>query len=55
MRRLFGCTVVAAVIAGLAVGQDKAAPKTKGKEPVPGYDLLTIEGFKVLINKKALA
>src|SRR4051812_34702437 len=59
-RPLVGCTLIAALLAGLAAGQDKAAPKApaskaKDKSPVPGYELRTIEGFKVLINQKCLA
>jgi hypothetical protein len=57
-RPLVGGTLILALVAGLAAGQDKAAPKTskgKSKDPVPGYELRTIEGFKVLINQKCLA
>ncbi len=53
MRRpLAACTLLAILLAGLAVGQQPA--KTK-PSPVPGYELRTIEGFQVLINKKVLS
>jgi hypothetical protein len=61
MRRLLsGCTILAALLAGIAVGQapqpPAKTPSAKGKaNPVPGYDLRTIEGFQVLINKKVLS
>src|SRR5262245_975414 len=63
MRRwIFACGVGFALV-GLAAGDDKSAttpPKTapaksKSKpDVVPGYELRTIEGFTVLINRKAL-
>jgi hypothetical protein len=61
-RPLVACTLVAALIAGLAPAEDKPSATAKaparGKakaDPVPGYELRTIEGFQVLINRKALA
>ena len=50
MRRpLAGCTLLAALIVGLAAAQDKsAAPKGKAKaNPVPGYEWRIVEGFVV--------
>jgi hypothetical protein len=61
MRRLLpGCTFVAVLLAGIAVGQApqpaSKSPAAKGKaSPVPGYELRDMEGFHVLINKKALS
>jgi hypothetical protein len=61
MRRpLIGCSLFVALLAGLATaqppGNSKSPPPAKGKtSPVPGYELRDIEGFHVLINKKALA
>jgi hypothetical protein len=60
MRRpLACCTLVAALLASLAVAQAPSASSKSGAakakaSPVPGYELRTIEGFHVLINKKAL-
>jgi hypothetical protein len=61
-RPLLGCTLVAVLFVGLAPAEDKPAATTKAapargkaKDPVPGYELRTIEGFTVLINRKALA
>lgn len=59
MLRLTACCLFVA-LAGLTAGQDKSAPKSsppksKKADPVPGYELRTIEGFKVLINQKAVA
>jgi len=66
MRRpVAGCTLVVALAVGLvATAQDKpaatpkaaSAPGTKAKkQPVPGYEWRTIEGFQVLINQKVLS
>src|SRR5262245_13575639 len=62
-RPLLGCLFVAALFAGLTPAQDKPAAATKhlptkGRtkpDPVPGYEQRTIEGFTVLISRKALA
>jgi len=58
-RLLTGCTSIAVLFVGIAVGQvpqaNTKAPASKGKTgPVPGYELRKMEGFQVLINKKVL-
>ena len=59
MRRpIAGCTFLAVLFAGIAVAQAPQSKATAAKDkasPVPGYELRTMEGFKVLINKKVLA
>jgi hypothetical protein len=60
MRRLFtSCALLVLFFAGIAIGQapnTSKAPAAKAKaSPVPGYELRDMEGFHVLINKKALS
>ena len=58
-RPLTGAALLLALCAGLAAAQDKpkekAAPRGRGKaDPIPGYEIRTVQGFRVIFNKKCL-
>src|SRR5436305_15146667 len=61
-RPLTGAALLLALCAGPAVGQekpaapkDKTAPKAKGKaDAIPGYEIRSVQGFRVIFNKKCL-
>src|SRR5262245_27462298 len=63
-RPLLGCVLLLAVTTSLTAQEKSAVQKDKDSKPapkartkpdvVPGYELRTVEGFQVLINRRCL-